>query len=75
MLTLALVSTGPDTAAPAGSSRGQPALGARAEDSDRQPAVAAGVGREHASPARVGDDRDPAASRQRLTGQQRGGVD
>ena len=42
---------------------------------DGQAEVGAGVGREHAGAADVGHDRDGAARRDRLGGQQRGGPD
>ena len=41
---------------------------------DLQAVVAARVSGEDARAARVGDDRDPAAGRQRLAGQQRRGL-
>ena len=74
-LTVADASTGPATAAPGGSSRGEPPLRRVLEGGDGQPGVTAGVGREHACTAGVGDDGDPAAGRQRLAGQERRRLD
>ena len=61
--TAAVVSTGPVTTAPAGSSLRSRRRVAAASVRDLQAVVAARVGRQDSCAARVGDDRDPVARR------------